>query len=169
MAAGDEQRDGVRQLLPLEVSDGNMTAEVVDAVEGHAPGCGVRLGCRCPHQQRASQSRSHGRGDGVGLVDTGLVERGTHDLRHGLEVRTRGDLGHDAAEAGVLLHGRGDLVGADIHVPVAVELDDAYAGLVAGGFNSQDQHVYSFSVLSCDAPAAHAARFMVWASAPDGW
>ena len=53
---------------------------------------------------------------------------------HRLEVGPAGDLGHDAAEAGVLLDAAGDRVGEQ-----GVAADDADAGLVAGGLDAEDQ------------------------------
>ena len=48
---------------------------------------------------------------------------------------TRGDLGHDAAEAGVQLGLRGDDVGAQTSGAV----EDRRRGLVAGGLDREDQ------------------------------
>ena len=53
----------------------------------------------------------------------------------------RGDLGHDAAEAGVQLDAGGDLVGEQFDRAVLAQPDDADAGLVAGGLDPEHHDV----------------------------
>ena len=54
-------------------------------------------------------------------------------------MRPRGDLGHHAAEPGVLVDAGGDLVGQQRHGAVGVQARDADTGFVARGFDRQDR------------------------------
>ena len=56
-----------------------------------------------------------------------------------LQVRPRRDLGHHAAEPGVLVDAGGHLVGQQRHRAVGVEPRDADSGFVAGAFDGQDE------------------------------
>ena len=70
-----------------------------------------------------------------------------------LEVVPRGDLGHDAAEAGVQLRLRGD----DARGDLPVLGDERGGGLVAGGLEPEDHSAASSS-------AAPGSRHMISAS-----
>ena len=60
--------------------------------------------------ERADETGAGAYGDGVdlGQVDVGRGEGGVEGGQEGLQVGPGGDLGDDAAEAGVLVHGGGD-------------------------------------------------------------
>ena len=51
MPARDQEGHRVRQLFAFQVGHGNVAAEVVNAVERHAPGRSIGLGGRGSHQQ----------------------------------------------------------------------------------------------------------------------
>ncbi len=136
--AGNEERDGVAKWRTLEVGHGDVPTEVVDPVERDAPGGGVGLGGRSADEEWPGKSRTDRRGDGIGAVDPGLFEGLVHDGAHGFEVGAGGDLRDDTAEAGVLVHGARHRVGADCQLSVVGELNDAYACLVAGTFNTEN-------------------------------
>ena len=97
----------------------------------------------------ASRSRS---------CDAGLAAGALDRRHHRLEVRAARDLGHDAAEAGVLLDAARD--GVDEQRLAA---DDADTGLVAGRLDAEDEGL-----------VAHASPFvtsrrMTSASTSPGW
>lgn len=69
----------------------------------------------------------------VGELDAGVVERDPERGDHGLQVRARRDLGDHSPEVGVLRGARGEPLPEQDAVG-----DDAESGLVAGGFDSQD-------------------------------
>ena len=121
-----------------------MAGHVVDPDRGQAAHQGQGLGKGETDQQRADQARSLGGGDQVDVVQgevrlgQGLVD---HRADH-LDVPPRGQLGHDAAEAGMDLvltaHHRGK------HAQIAV--DHGGRGVVAGGFYGQDAHAPSVAI-----------------------
>ena len=134
---GDDEPDealgqgAVHQLVDRQVPD-----DVVDAVDRPAQGRGQGLGGADAHGERADEAGAGAHGDGVDLaqVHSGRLQGGVEGGDEGLQVGARGDLGDDAAEAGVLVHGGGD--------DVAEELAAAHegdAGLVAGGLDAQNQ------------------------------
>ena len=135
--AADQHRHArLGQRAVLELVDGDVGGEVVDAVERLAQPDRQRLGRRDPDEQRAGQAGAVGHRDRVDVAqrDPG-VRAGPLDRRHHrLEVRPGGDLGHDAAEAGVLLDAGGDRVGEQ-----GVAAHDADTGLVAGGLDAEHQ------------------------------
>ena len=138
MPAGDEEGNGVAEGRALEVGDGDVPTEVVDAVERDTPGCGVGLGGGGTNEKRSGKTGANGRSDSIGAVDPRLLECLVHDRAHGFEVRAGGDLRNDTAKAGVLVHGARHRIGADGEVTVVGELDNAYARLVAGTFNTEN-------------------------------
>ena len=139
--AGDEQREAGRERAVLQGVDGDVRREVVDAVERHVPRRGVGLGRGEADEQRAGQAGARGHGDGVDVAggDPGRRHRPVHGGHHRRQVRAGGDLGHDAAEAGVLVDRRRDLVGQQLR-GVAVAADDADAGLVARRLDAEHDH-----------------------------
>ena len=145
----------MRQLFAFQVGHRNVAAEVVNAVERHAPGRGIGLGGRGSHQQGTGQARSHGGGDGIRLFDARLIQRRLHDLRHGLKVGTGGDFRDDAAETRMLLHGGSNGVSDDLHVAVLAQLDDAHAGFIAGGLDTHDLHDCSLIFWAIGLTRAH--------------
>ena len=113
--------------------------EVVHPDERHVPHERQRLGRAHADEQRADQTRADGGGDGVdaGVLDAGLDD-GLGDDRHDqLDVGAAGDLGHDAAEAGVQIdlarHHRRQHVGAADH--------DGRRRLVARRLDAEDDRV----------------------------
>ena len=158
MTAADEQCDGVLQRLAAflrQCLDGDVPSQVVDRVERHLPGGGVGLGRGGTNHERAGEAWPDGHGDGVrALADAGLLlqaaHRCPHGGLHGLQVGAAGDLRDHATEAGVLFHGAGDLVdeflddrGAPVCLLVTVGFAHAYdanTGLVAGTFDTHDEH-----------------------------
>ena len=138
MPAGDQQPDALRQRAVLVDVGGQVPAEMVDRVERHLPRGRVRLGRSHPDQQGTGQPGPDGGRDDVGLVDARRVQGAAHRRAQRLQVRARRDLGHHAAEPGVLVDAGGHLVGQQRHGAVGAELGDADTGFVAGAFDGQD-------------------------------
>ena len=141
VAAADQHRQHrLRQRTVLELVDGDVRGEVVDAVERLAEPDRERLGGRDTDEQRAGQAGSAGDGDRVDVVrrDAGRLAGPLDGRDHRLEVRPAGDLGHDAAEPGVLVDAARDRVGQQ-----RVAADDPDAGLVAGGLDAEDERFVS--------------------------
>ena len=118
--------------------------EVVDGDEGQVVGEGEGLGVGDADQQRSGEAGTGGDGDGVeiGEGDAGLGQSGADHGNDGAEMLAAGQLGHDAAVAGV----GGDLRGDDGGKRARAALDDGRGGLVAGGFDAEDEaagHIYS--------------------------
>ncbi len=137
MPARDEQRYSRSRERPvLQRVDGDMCGQVVDAVHRFAQGEAIGLGRGDPDELRTSQPRPSGDGDRVhiGGRDPGVGAGTVNGRDHRLQVCPGGDLGYDAAEAGVLVDARGDRVGQQ-----PVSGDDPDSGLVAGGFDSEDK------------------------------
>jgi hypothetical protein len=135
-ARHQQRHGGLGQRAVLQLVDGDVAHQVVHPVQGLAERHGVRLGGRHPHQQGARQAGPGGDRDGVdvGHAHPGGVERPPHGGGHGLQVGAAGDLGDDAAEAGVLVDAGGDLVAQQL-----AAADQAHPGLVTGGLDAQDQ------------------------------
>ena len=106
-----------------------MTVEVVDGDERQAPRPRDRLGGREADEQRAHEPRALRHADAVDVreAEPGIVERRANDGRDQLEVASRRDLGHDAAEPRVQVRLRGD----DRREQLALPRDDGRGGLVA--------------------------------------
>ena len=137
VAAADEQREArVRQRAVLELVDGDVGGEVVDAVQRLAEPDRQRLGGGHADEQGAGETGAAGHGERVDLVQAhaGGLAGALQRRDHRLEVRAAGHLRHHAAEAGVLLDAAGDGVGEQ-----RVAADDPDAGLVARGLDPQDQ------------------------------
>ena len=144
VAAGDDEpvermRHRVGQASASAEEGGEeMAFEVVDRDERDPPRERQRLRGRESDEERADQTRTGRGGDEPDVLerDGRRGERLLERRREVLEVRARGDLRHDAAVGRV----RGELGGDDVgqDAPVAVEHGDR--GLVAGGFDAEDQH-----------------------------
>ena len=111
--------------------------EVVDGDEGKIVGEGEGLGVGDADEQRPGEAGTGGDGDGVeiGEGDAGLGQRGADDGNDGAEMLAAGQLGNDAAVAGV----GGDLRGDGGGKRARAALDDGRGGLVAGGFDAEDE------------------------------
>ena len=114
-----------------------MAFKVVDGDEGDVLREGQGLGVGDADQQRSGEAGAGGDGDGVEVVegDVGLGEGGADDGDDGAEMLAAGQLGNDAAIAGV----GGDLRGDDRGKCAGAALDDGGSGLVAGGFDGEDE------------------------------
>ena len=79
--------------------------------------------------------------------DVGLGECGADDGNDGAEMLAAGQFGDDSAVAGV----GGDLRGDDRRKRAGTALDDGGGGLVAGGFDGEDEAVagHVSSLASC--------------------
>ena len=121
-----------------------MAAHMVHRDERH-PEC-ERGGLGKVHtdEQRADEPRRAGDGHGVNVAagQAGHRQRAVGQLGDDLHVRTRGDLGHDAAVNGVQIGLGKDLIGQHL-APVAHEGDGR---LVTGGFNRKNNHIVSASL-----------------------
>ena len=97
--------DGRLQVRLLEQRGVEVGLEVVHGHEGDVPHQGERLRRAQPDQQRPDQTRADGGAHRVDVVvaDPGLDQGPGHHRRERLDVGAAGDLGHDAAEAGVQL------------------------------------------------------------------
>jgi hypothetical protein len=152
----------------FELVDGHMGGEVVDAVQRLTQTQGVRLGGGHTDEQRARQAGARGDRDRVDVlqVHSGLGQRPVHGRGHRLQMGAGGDLGHHAAEPGVLIDAGGDRVGEE--GPAA---DHAHAGLVAGRLDAQHQwfvpHVPT--PRRTGTSPGRGSRTITIASTPDGW
>jgi hypothetical protein len=111
--------------------------EVVDGDEGQALREGKSLGVGDANQQCAGETGSGGHGDGVkaGEGDASLCECGAYDGDDGAEMLAAGQLWDDSAVAGV----GGDLGGDNRGENAGAAFDDGGGGLVAGGFDAEDE------------------------------
>ena len=121
--------------------------KVVDGDEGQALGKGEGFGVGDANEERSGEAGTAGDGDGVevGEGDVGLGQGGAHDGDDGAEMLAAGQLGDDSAIAGV----GGDLGGDDRGEDASAALDHGRGGLVAGGFDTEDEagagHVFSLA------------------------
>ena len=122
--------------------------QMVDGDEGQVVGEGKSFGVGDAHQKRSRETGAAGDGDGVEIRegDVGLGECGADHGNNSSEMLAGSQLGNDASIAGV----GGDLGGNDGAERARAALDDGGGGLVAGGFDGQDEagagHLYSLSV-----------------------
>src|SRR5919197_903921 len=79
------------------------------------------------------RTRSRTNSTDVVEAEPRVFERGPDGRHHLLQVGPGGDLRHDTAEAGVLVHARRERVAEQGAV-----LDEPHAGLVAGGLDAHD-------------------------------
>ena len=137
VATADQHRQaGLGQRAVLELVDSDVRSEVVDAVDRLAEPDRQRLRGGDADHQRSRETRTAGHGDGVDVVQADARRlAGPLDGRdHRLEVSAARDLGHDAAEASVLLDAARHRVGQQ-----RVALHDPDTGLVAGRLDAEDQ------------------------------
>ena len=116
-----------------------MAFEVIDGDEGDVLREGEGLGVGDADEQGTGEAGAGGDGDGVevGEGDVGLGEGGADDGDDGAEMLAAGEFGDDSAVAGV----GGDLGGDSRGESAGAALDDGSGGLVAGGFDGEDQAV----------------------------
>ncbi len=138
-AAGDQADAGKNVLAGGQPCGVDVSLQMVDCHERHAPGQGQGLCRRQPDQQRAGQPRGGGHRDGGQLVaaDAGTLERFVNDRQYPLDVCPRSQLGDDASVAAVQIVLGGDDRGEDFQLVG----DDGGGRLVAGGFDREDFHV----------------------------
>ena len=121
-----------------------MAFEVIDRNEGLFMCEGQRLGGHDPHHHAADQARPARRGDAVEIrqAEPCLVERLRDQPVDPFEVRTRGDLGHDAAEAAMLCELAVDGIGKDSadRLRSRRRLDHGDSRLVAARFDAHHAH-----------------------------
>ena len=142
--AGHEQdHEGQLEVGLLQQRGVEVGLEVVDGDERHVPRQGQRLGRRHADQERPDQPGTVGGGHGVdlaprrrpGTVGQPRLDEGLGHHRHDeVDVGPAGDLGHDAAVAGVEV----DLAADHRRQHGRAPLDDRGGGLVAGGLDPQD-------------------------------
>ena len=160
MPAGDHQRQGAALSVGILAAKPeskdlrfplvqqhrvNVPFEMIDGDQRQPLRKGQSLGVGDAHQQRSGQSRAAGHGDGVQIVkrDIGLGQRRAHHRDNGAQMLAAGQLRHHAAIARVGRNLRGD----DRGERARAALDHGRGGLVAGGFNAEDQaadgHLFS--------------------------
>ena len=111
--------------------------EMIDGDEWEVVGEGESLGVGDADEKRSGEAGAGGDGDGVeiGEREAGFGERGADDGNNGAKMLAAGELGNDAAVAGV----GGDLRGDDGGERARSALDDGRGGFVAGGFDAEDE------------------------------
>lgn len=143
MTTGDDQRqqrewDGsVPAMLCLHEDGVNVALKMVDGDEGLAGSEGQRLGIKDADQERSGETGALRDGDGVKVfeADAGLGHGGADDRDDVAQMLAAGELGDDAAIVGV----QGDLAGDDVGQGLRTGANDGGGGLVAGGFDAEDQ------------------------------
>jgi hypothetical protein len=130
-----EQRPLEARLLEQRCEE--VSFQVVDADERHAPRQGEGLGRGQSHEQRADEARTARHRDALDRwivrVESGLGDGAPHhrpDRRH---VRAPGEFGDHSAKCPVLVDRRLDHRGDDVEVVV----DDRRGGLVTARLDSQ--------------------------------
>ena len=146
---GDRRRPQTVDVVGDEV-DGDVGGEMVDAVERQPERRGQTLrGAHADHE-RPGQSGSCGHRDRVEIAegDPGLIARGDDRGTDRLDVGAGGDLGDDTAEPDVVVHRRRHRVRQQ-----RAPAHDAHPGLVARGFDAEDEGVaHRLSVPRCGSP-----------------
>ncbi len=176
MPATHEKRDGrvlERRRIRVEDVGGDVADEVVDGIQRALERHGERLRRTDADHEGAREARAGGHRDRIDVAQRHLRlgERGPDRRLQRLEVRSRGDLGHDAAVAGVLIHRARDRIGEERAAP-----DDPDAGLVAARLDAEHQwfvavHVHAPASEAVARRAAHPTRSsrITSASTPSGW
>src|ERR1700690_70359 len=125
----------------------DVTFQVVDGDQGKIVGEGESFCVGDADEEGSGEAGTAGDGDGVevGEGGVGLHQCGADDGNDGAEMLAGGEFRDDAAVAGV----GGDLGGDYGTEGVGAALDDGGSGLVAGGFDGEDEtgvgHVFSLS------------------------
>ena len=139
MPAGDEQRDERKgRRVGREQRRKQMPLEVMDRDRRPLEHQGQRLGEGAADEQRAGQSRTArvGHRIDVGQRFSGLFQRRPQQGYDAANMVARGELGHHAAVVGMHRHLRMQVVREQAGRAVV----ERQAGLVAGGFDTEDQH-----------------------------
>lgn len=120
--------------------------KMVDGDQGEAGGEGQSFGVCNAHKKCTRETRTGGYGNGVqvGEGDAGLGQGGANDRNDGAKVLAAGEFGDDSAVTGV----GGDLRGDDGRERMCAVLDYGSGGLVAGGFDGENQAAAHASSLS---------------------
>ena len=115
-----------------------MRFQVVDGDEGKSARNGQGLGRHHPDHDTADQPGPAGRRNTVqrAQLNIGLVQCLANDAVEIIEMGARGDLRHDAAIGPVFV----ELAEHDVRQNGAVVGDNRGGGLVAAGFDTQDNH-----------------------------
>ncbi len=137
MPPTDEQGEArLRQRSVLELVDGDVGRQVVDAEDRLAQPERERLGRGHADEEGAGQAGPAGHRDRVDVVrpDPGGLAGPLDGRHHRLEVGSAGHLGYDASETRVLVHTAGDGVGEQ-----RAAADDADPGLVARRLDAEHE------------------------------
>ena len=139
-----------------------MAFEVVDGDEREIVGEGESFGVGDADEQRSGEAGAAGDGDGVeiGEGQVRFSERGADHGNDGAEMLAAGQLRNDAAVARV----GGDLRRDNRGNCARAALDDGRGGLVARGFNAEDEAGagHGFSVASWHAAARRVGKLASW-------
>ena len=141
-AGGEEQAIGKRRRVGQPRGQ-RMGFEVIDRDQRLVVGQRDRLGHGQPDDEAADQTRPGGRRDAVERreADIGLRHRLGDDEVERFDMGAGGDLGHDAAERGMLVDLRQHDVGQNAAaLAVRGEFDHGGGGFVAGRFDAEHDH-----------------------------
>ena len=146
VSTGHDQRQRILRKRPeLQLRDGDMPDDMIDAVQRLVRRPCKRFGTRNAHGETSGEAgaRRHRYGIHVAESQPGVGERLGHARHERLGVRARGDFRNHAAITGVLLHRRGDDVGTQ-----RAPLYDCSGGFVACRFDAQYDR-FAHGCVSC--------------------
>src|SRR5580698_1870931 len=148
VTAGNEQCEKRvrRKLFAIEKRCEDVSVQVVDGVDRFVQ-CEGECFCRGnADYEAADQSRSGGYCDAVDLFEVcaGAVDRIFDGSGKQRDVTPSSDFRYDAAVFGV----EGVLIGRDAGEHVPAVADEGGRGVVAGGFDAEDQHLPAVTLLS---------------------
>ncbi len=112
--AGGQQRHTFTWQRPvLQLVDGHVRGQVVDAVQRLVQSQGKGFGCGNSHNQRAGQTGTGGDGDRVEVaqLDPSLVQPPAQGRDHRLDMSPAGNFGDDPAEAHLFINAAGHGIG----------------------------------------------------------
>ncbi len=143
VSAGDDEGEegelhgGVGASAGLHEDGVDVAFEVVDGDEGFVEAVAEGLGVGDADEECSGEAGAFGDGDGVevGEGEVGAGEGFADDEDDVAEVLAGGEFGDDTAVVGV----EGHLGGDDVGERVAAGADDGGGGLVAGGFDAEDE------------------------------
>ena len=142
MAAGGEKKAIGKRRRIGEPRRERMRFEMIDGDQRLVVHQRDRLGRGQPDDEPADQARPGGRGDAVERIEGKLRfrHRRGDDVVERLDMGAGGDLGHHAAEFGVLADLRENDVGQNPAAAVRGPLDQGRGRLVAGRLDAEDDH-----------------------------